>query len=88
MPYSCSIAWPNCCPSCISEGRETDSPCLCSWAVGQSEGAERLNEKYGILSSVDKFVLAFFFFFSFKLVLCGVENIPMSELGFVRGNKG
>lgn len=65
MPYSCSIAWPNCYPSCISEGRETDSPCLCSWAMGHSEGAERLNEKCVILSWVDKFALAFSFSFSF-----------------------
>ena len=68
----------------MSKGRKTDIPCLCSRAVGHSEGAERLNEKCGILSWVDKYVLAFFFFFPFKFLLCGVENIPtsISELGF------
>lgn len=63
MPYSSSIASPSCscCPSRVSEGRETDSPCLCSWEMGCGEEAERLNEKCSVLNWVDEFDLTFFF---------------------------
>lgn len=90
MPKSCSIVWPNGCTSCVSKGRETDYPCLCSCAVGHSEGAERLDEKRGILSWVDKIALASFFPPPLKLLLCGVENLSTSKskLGFVRRKKG
>lgn len=88
MPYSSSIAWPNCCPSRVPEGRETDSPCLRSWEMGHSEEAERLNEKCSVLNWVDEFALTFFF--PLEVLLHGFENISMSKskLYFVRGNKG
>lgn len=70
MPYSCSKAWSNYCPSCVSGRIEIGNLYLCSWAVGQREGAERPIEKCGDLSWVDKFYLGFFsFFFYFNLLL-------------------